>query len=938
MTEVASCSLVPGKMLSQLFNAHGQMCASHPWEVLIGTLTLTISLMSMSLWAINSKVCGWNYICHNEEEMKSSDVIIFSLTRCLAIMYIYLQFRNLRKLGSKYLLGLAGVFTIFSSFIFSIAIANLIGFDLNGLNEALPFFLLLVDLSKASALARFSLTAANQDQLQKNIGRGMAIIGPSITLDAIVETLAIGVGTLSGVKQLETMCCFGCLSVIANYLAFMTFYPACLSLVLEISRDRNQGKPLQQLQMLAKVLQKEEDEKKPNPVTQRVKIIMSAGLVLVHAHSRFIAEATVAISNDGNQVSNDFHPIQPEMPLWKFYASRLFTSNLDYGLTLVLGSALALKYIFFDGKIDLEVQKRLKSQAEMEKSVKVDHVLPNGKAHTPVALKEVPKTDDVKPQIKNEPEPVKHEVKPAFFLGSQDNDDNSSSEDELTKELHHKETQTDIEGQCNISDSQTVSRPGDNVSKFIHTPKISDKPPHALEECVAIMNSDEGPQALSDEEVVMLVKSKHIPQYKLESMLSDHVRGVAIRRQMLTSHLPKATALENLPFMNYDYKFVDGACCENVIGYMPVPVGFAGPLLLDGVSYHIPMATTEGCLIASTNRGCRALVMSGGVKSTVTYDGMTRGPVVRFPTALKAGEMKTWLENADNFELVKECFDTTSRFARLQKIQVGIAGRSLYIRFVSKTGDAMGMNMLSKGSEKALNMLAEMFPDMEIISLSGNYCTDKKPAAINWIEGRGKSVVCEAFVKSSVVKDVLKTTVPALIELNISKNLVGSVMAGSIGGFNAHASNIVTAIYIACGQDPAQNIASSNCIVLMEATGPLHDDLHITCTMPSIEVGTVGGGTILPPQAACLEMLGVKGSNDQCPGDNAKRLAQIICATVMAGELSLMSALAAGHLVQSHLKHNRSVLNMAPSAVKPTEMPGLKHAKTMPGMCTNKAA
>ncbi|GFS01327.1 3-hydroxy-3-methylglutaryl coenzyme A reductase [Elysia marginata] len=212
------------------------MCASHPWEVLITVLTISISLMSMSLYATNSKVCGWNYVCHNEEEMKSSDMIILSLTRCLAVMYLYLQFRNLRKLGSKYLLGLAGVLTIFSSFIFSIAIANLLVSDLDGINQALPFVLLLVDLSKAGALARISLTAANQNELQANIGRGMAIIGPAITLDALVTTLAIGVGTLSGVKQLETMCCFGCLSVIANYLAFMTFYPAALSLVLELKK------------------------------------------------------------------------------------------------------------------------------------------------------------------------------------------------------------------------------------------------------------------------------------------------------------------------------------------------------------------------------------------------------------------------------------------------------------------------------------------------------------------------------------------------------------------------------------------------------------------------------------------------------------------------------------------------------------------------------
>jgi hydroxymethylglutaryl-CoA reductase (NADPH) len=194
---------------------------------------------------------------------------------------------------------------------------------------------------------------------------------------------------------------------------------------------------------------------------------------------------------------------------------------------------------------------------------------------------------------------------------------------------------------------------------------------------------------------------------------------------------------------------------------------------------------------------------------------------------------------------------------------------------------------------------------LQIIAISGNYCTDKKPAAINWIEGRGKSVVAEAIIPGNIVQSVLKTTVRAIVELNISKNLIGSAMAGSIGGFNAHAANILTAVYLATGQDPAQNVESSQCITLMEAVND-GQDLYISVTMPCIEVGTVGGGTALPPQAACLDLLGVRGANVEKPGANAQRLARIIGAAVMAGELSLCAALAAGHLVKSHMAHNRA--------------------------------
>jgi hydroxymethylglutaryl-CoA reductase (NADPH) len=212
------------------------------------------------------------------------------------------------------------------------------------------------------------------------------------------------------------------------------------------------------------------------------------------------------------------------------------------------------------------------------------------------------------------------------------------------------------------------------------------------------------------------------------------------------------------------------------------------------------------------------------------------------------------------------------------------------------------MNMVSKGSLAVIETLQEKFPSLELVALSGNMCTDKKAAATNWLHGRGKSVVVEAVIPKEVVRGTLKTTVDALIHTNINKNLIGSAMAGSIGGFNAHASNIVTAIFLATGQDPAQNVESSNCITLMERTDD--NDLWISCTMPSIEVGTVGGGTSLEAQSACLEAIGCKGGGDT-PGENSRKLATVVAAATMAGELSLLAALAANTLVQAHMQHNR---------------------------------
>ncbi|CAA7268335.1 unnamed protein product [Cyclocybe aegerita] len=446
-----------------------------------------------------------------------------------------------------------------------------------------------------------------------------------------------------------------------------------------------------------------------------------------------------------------------------------------------------------------------------------------------------------------------------------------------------------------------------------------------LEECIDIFEN--GPRPLSaslallnDEEVILLAQNGKIAAYALEKVLGmdELERAVRVRRALI-SRASRTQTLESsdIPLTNYDYSRVLGACCENVVGYIPIPLGIAGPLNVDGQLYPVPMATAEGTLVASTSRGCKALNAGGGVTTVVTNDGMTRGPAIDFPTITMAAHAKMWIDSEDGYMTIKEAFESTSRFAKLKSLKTAMAGRTLFVRFATATGDAMGMNMISKGTEKALEVLQKHYPEMVVLALSGNYCTDKKPAAINWIEGRGKSVVAEAVVPGKVVQSVLKTTVAALCNLNTKKNLIGSAMAGSIGGFNAHAANILTAVFLATGQDPAQNVESSMCMTLME---PINDgaDLLMTVSMPCIEVGTVGGGTVLAPQQGVLELLGMRGAHPTHPGQNAQALAKLIAAAVMAGELSLLSALAAGHLIRAHMAHNRSQTNTPAPSIPPT--------------------
>eukprot|EP01121_Diplochlamys_sp_Union-15-3_P016139 TRINITY_DN5440_c0_g2_i1.p1 TRINITY_DN5440_c0_g2~~TRINITY_DN5440_c0_g2_i1.p1 ORF type:complete len:651 (-),score=102.15 TRINITY_DN5440_c0_g2_i1:47-1999(-) len=412
----------------------------------------------------------------------------------------------------------------------------------------------------------------------------------------------------------------------------------------------------------------------------------------------------------------------------------------------------------------------------------------------------------------------------------------------------------------------------------------------------------------SDQQILDLVQNGRLLPHKLEDHVTDSSRAVSIRRQLIAKKLNHLVDMSEIPYKHFNYDNVKGKCCENVIGYLPIPIGVAGPLLVNNREFQVPMATTEGALVASTHRGCKAISMSGGANAVVTANGMTRGPCVRLPDCKRAAELKSWIEKPNNYKLIEEAFNSTSRFGRLLSIKTTLAGRNVYIRFKAKTGDAMGMNMISKGVEKAIELMRTFFKDMEVICISGNYCTDKKPAAINWIEGRGRSVVADAVIKGSVIRDVLKTTVSNIVDVNTSKNLIGSAMAGSIGGFNAHAANILTAIFLATGQDPAQNVESSNCITILEPTNN-GEDLYISCTMPSIEVGTVGGGTSLPCQSACLDLINCKGSSSSKPGDNGDTLASLVASAVMAGELSLLAALAAGHLVSAHMQHNRGKMN-----------------------------
>lgn len=820
----------------KVWGAHGEFCARHQWEVIVATLALLACAASVERNGPGNRsehCAGWARACPGlEAEYQAADAVIMTFVRCAALLYAYYQISNLHKIASKYLLIIAGLFSTFASFIFTSAVASLFWSELASIKDAPFLFLLVADVARGARMAKAGWSAG-EDQ-GKRVGRALALLGPTATLDTLLAILLVGVGALSGVPRLEHMCTFACLALLVDYLVFVTFYPACLSLVADFASGRKEMSPDSPFS---------EADLKPNPVVQRVKMIMAAGLLCVHLISRWPS------SSDNRIIEGptDTLTSSPNDNILLHSYIKWFSVSADYIVIATLLCALIIKFVFFEEQRNWVIDMDDMTVKEVVQE------------HT---------------QSRN---------KPKFSVG----DDSNS------------EVSTQTEGV--LEDEWPTLSPSSSAAKL-----NSKKRPMA--ECLEIYRSEGACVSLSDEEVVMLVEQSHIPLHRLEAVLGDPLRGVRLRRKVVGSRFQAELAIKQLPYLNYDYSKVLNACCENVIGYVGVPVGYAGPLVVDGKPYMIPMATTEGALVASTNRGAKA-IGPRGVISVVEDVGMTRAPAIKLPNVVRAHECRQWIDNKDNYAIIKEAFDSTSRFARLQEIHVGVDGATLYLRFRATTGDAMGMNMVSKGAENALKLLKNYFPDMEVLSLSGNYCSDKKAAAINWVKGRGKRVVCETTISNDSLRTIFKTDAKTLARCNKIKNLSGSALAGSIGGNNAHAANMVTAIYIATGQDPAQNVTSSNCSTNMEVCGENGEDLYVTCTMPSLEVGTVGGGTVLTAQGACLDILGVRGAGAR-PAENSARLASLICATVLAGELSLMAALVNSDLVKSHMRHNRSTVNV----------------------------
>jgi len=394
------------------------------------------------------------------------------------------------------------------------------------------------------------------------------------------------------------------------------------------------------------------------------------------------------------------------------------------------------------------------------------------------------------------------------------------------------------------------------------------------------------------EDLIGRLDAGELRLHELED-LADAETATAARRRWLAEETE--VPLDSVG--DYGFDAADaGANVENMIGAVGVPLGVAGPLPVEGDAAsgerYLPLATTEGALVASVNRGCAVLRASDGATARVLEAGMTRAPVFRTAGVAESATVADWIR--EHRDRLAEAAEATTSHGELVDVRPYVVGDSVFPRFAYDTKDAMGMNMATIATEAACEVI-EAETDADLVALSGNLCADKKPAAINAIEGRGRTVAADALIPTAVVEERLHTTPEAIAEVTTRKAHVGSAKAGSLG-FNAHVANVVAATFLATGQDAAQVVEGANAITTAEARD---DGLYVSVTLASLELGTVGGGTTLPGQSEALSILGLRGGGDP-PGSNADALAEYVAAGAVAGELSLLAALASRHLSSAH--------------------------------------
>lgn len=336
---------------------------------------------------------------------------------------------------------------------------------------------------------------------------------------------------------------------------------------------------------------------------------------------------------------------------------------------------------------------------------------------------------------------------------------------------------------------------------------------------------------------------------------------------------------------------------ENLVGVAQVPLGVAGPLRVNGeegaATVYVPLATTEGALVRSYERGMVVLTRSGGVTARVVVEENCLTPVFCFDGLLHAcafaRDLPGW------FGDIRAIAEGTTRHGRLLRLEPRVVGRDVYVRFAYHTADAHGMNMIMKATDTACRWLMTRAPSRRFYVITGA-CSEKRSGGAALAGGKGKTVIAEAIVPARMLRNYLRVTPGAMLDM--SRTTARGQLAAGVTGYNGHLANGLTALFIACGQDVANVANAAVGLTVFDITDD--GDLYLSVTLPSLTVGTVGGGTGLGTSLECLRMLGCAGAG------GARRFAEIIAATALAGELSMGAAIASGEMAQAHETYGRN--------------------------------
>ncbi|MBI4010192.1 MAG: hydroxymethylglutaryl-CoA reductase [Candidatus Aenigmarchaeota archaeon] len=411
---------------------------------------------------------------------------------------------------------------------------------------------------------------------------------------------------------------------------------------------------------------------------------------------------------------------------------------------------------------------------------------------------------------------------------------------------------------------------------------------------------------MDEEKLIEQLNKGEIKLHEVEDIVNDSGAATEIRRKYLEKKY--GMKLEHVSKSSIDFADSINRNIENPVGTIQVPLGCAGEVKINGVNanglYPILLATTEGRLVAGMSRGINVFNAAGGVNTTIIKDGITRSLILRTKGAKDAVKLIRWVESEEGFNFLSEAFSKSTKHGKLKEIKCYTPGRDVFLRFKAFTGAAMGMNMVTIAAEAAVEELIDKIKefgiDAVLISESGNMCTDKKPAYINILEGRGVSLIADALIPREVVEREFRVTPEAVAELNKTKNLQGSALAGS-HGFNAHVANVLAAMYIAHGQDVAQIVEGAQA---MTDVAVVDGDMYVSLFLPSVEVGTFGGGTKRETQQEVLRLLGLYGENDT-EGITRLTFAEIVAAACLVSEINLLAIQSAKELAKSHYKLRR---------------------------------